>query len=143
MTNMGKRRTAFALASGFILGSTLAPVSAETAPEIVVLGSGQATEDVQVRDVRLEDGVVSGVVINNTGNELRDVKLLIRYDWLWKNEFSPGHDSPGRAIAYALQEDLPPGGQTSFVYHPESPLPQRPDGRFLTSVVVLGYTQFR
>ena len=142
MTNMRNWRTAFALASGFVFGNPLAPVSAETV-EIVVLGREQATEDVQVRDVRVEDGVVSGVVINNTGNELRDVKLLIRYDWLWKNEFSPGHDSPGRAIAYSVQEDLPPGGQARFAYHPEAPLPQRPDGRFLTSVVVLGYTQFR
>jgi len=143
MTNRRKRRTAFALASGFVLGNPLAPVSAETVPEIVVLGSEQATEEVQVRDVRVEDGVVSGVVTNNTGNELRDVRLLIRYDWLWKKEFSPGHDSPGRAIVYFVQEDIPPNGQAPFTYHPESPLQQRPDGRFLTSVVVLRYTQFR
>lgn len=143
MTNMRHWRTAFALASGFLLGNPLAPVSAETVPEIVILGSEQATEDVQVRDVREEDGAVSGVVINNTGNELRDVKLLIRYDWLWKNEFSPGHDSPGSAIVFSVQEDIPPGGQAPFAYQPESRLPQRPDGRFLTSVEVLGYTQFR
>lgn len=143
MTNITHWRTAFALASILVLGNPIAPVSAETVPEIVVMGSDQASEDVQVRDVRVEDGVVSGVVINNTGNELRDVKLLIRYDWLWKNEFSPGHDSPGRAVVHSVQEDLPPGGQARFAFQPESPLPQRPDGRFLTSVVVLGYTQFR
>ncbi len=131
--------TSLVLAAAVILSSLLGGSAwAET-----IVSRQQAAQDVLVRDVRAEDGAVSGVVVNNTGHEIQNVKLLVRYDWLWANEFSPGQDSPGRAIVHTLEEDIPPGGQVPFTYHPESPLPQRSDGRFLTSVVVLGYTQFR
>jgi hypothetical protein len=131
--------TILVLAVAVILGSLLGGSAwAET-----IVSPQQAAQDVLVSDVRAEDGAVSGVVVNNTGHEIQNVKLLVRYDWLWANEFSPGQDSPGRAIVHTIEEDIPPGGQVPFTYHPESPLPQRSDGRFQTSVVVLAYTQFR
>jgi hypothetical protein len=135
--------TAATLAAGVILlGIFLGPASAATVQPPIVLGTDELPSAVVVRDVHMEDGVVSGVAINNTGNQLKDVDLLIRYDWLWTNEFAPGPDSPGRAIVHTL-EDIPPGGEVPFTYFPESPLPDRSDGRFQTSVVVVGYTQFR
>jgi hypothetical protein len=130
--------TILVLAATVILSSRVGSAWAET-----IISRQQATQDVLVSDVRAEGGAVSGVVVNNTGHEIQNVKLLVRHDWLWANEFSPGQDSPGRAIVHTIEEDIPPGGQVPFTYHPESPLPQRADGRFQTSVVVLGYTQFR
>ena len=136
---MRQGHTSLVLAAAVILSSLLGGSAwAET-----IVPRQQAAQDVLVSDVRAEDGTVSGVVVNNTGHEIQNVKLLIRYDWLWANEFSPGQDSPGRAIVHTVEENIPPGGQVPFTYHPASPLPQRSDGRFLTSVVVLGYTQFR
>jgi hypothetical protein len=136
---MRQGHTSLVLAAAVILSSLLGGSAwAET-----IVSRQQAAQDVLVSDVRAEDGAVSGVVVNNTGHEIQNVKLLVRYDWLWANEFSPGQDSPGRAIVHTLEEDIPPGGQVPFTYHPESPLPQRSDGYFQTSVVVLGYTQFR
>jgi hypothetical protein len=136
---MRQGHTSLVLAAAVIVSSLLGGSAwAET-----IVSRHQAAQDVLVSDVRAEDGAVSGVVVNNTGHEIQNVKLLVRYDWLWANEFSPGQDSPGRAIVHTLEEDIPPGGQVPFTYHPESPLPQRSDGHFQTSVVVLGYTQFR
>jgi hypothetical protein len=135
---MMHRHTSLVLATAVILSSLVGSAWAET-----IIPRQQAAQDVLVRDVRVENGAVSGVVVNNTGHEIQNVKLLVRYDWLWANEFSPGQDSPGRAIVHTVEEDIPPGGQVPFTYHPESPLPQRSDGRFQTSVVVIGYTQFR
>jgi hypothetical protein len=136
---MRQGHTSLVLTAAVILSSLLGGSAwAET-----IVSRQQAAQDVLVRDVRAEDGAVSGIVVNNTGHEIQNVKLLVRHDWLWANEFSPGQDSPGRAIVHTLEEDIPPGGQVPFTYHSESPLPQRSDGRFLTSVVVLGYTQFR
>ena len=137
---MRQGHTSLVLAAAVILSSLLGGSAwAET-----IISRQQAAQDVLVSDVRAEeDGAVSGVVVNNTGHEIQNVKLLVRYDWLWANEFSPGQDSPGRAIVHTIEEDIPSGGQVPFTYHPESPLPQRSDGRFQTSVVVLGYTQFR
>jgi len=126
------------VAAAVILSSLVGSAWAET-----IISRQQAAQDVLVRDVRAEDGAVSGVVVNNTGHEIQNVKLLVRHDWLWANEFSPGQDNPGRAIVHTVEENIPPGGQVPFTYHPESPLPQRSDGRFQTSVVVVGYTQFR
>ncbi len=97
---------------------------------------------VSVRDVTAEDGTISGVVVNNSGRLLQNVELLIRYGWMWNNEFSPGDDEPSRAVYYTLPEEIPPGGSVPFTYRPELPLPHRADGRFITSVQVVGFTQF-
>lgn len=96
---------------------------------------------VVVRDVTVENGTVSGAVVNNSGRLLRDVKLQIRYDWLWNKEFTPGANSPSRAVYYSLPEEIPPGGSVPFTYRPELPLPHRTDGSFVTSVQVVGFTQ--
>jgi hypothetical protein len=102
----------------------------------------QVARSVVVRDVNVEDGTVSGVVVNNSDRRLRDVRLVIRYDWLWNKEFSPGDNSPGRAVYYTLPEEIPPGGRVAFTYRPEFPLPSRTDGRFMASARVVGFTQF-
>ena len=104
---MRQGHTILVLAAAVILSSLLGGSAwAET-----IVSRQQAAQDVLVSDVRAEDGAVSGVVVNNTGHEIQNVKLLVRYDWLWANEFSPGQDSPGRAIVHTIEEDIPPGGR--------------------------------
>lgn len=102
----------------------------------------ETAEYAVVRDIRTEDGIVSGVVVNNSGYRLQNVELLIRYGWLWQDEFSPGQNDPGRVVRYVVPEQIQPGAHVSFTYRPESPLPRRSDGRFVTSVVVVGFTKF-
>jgi hypothetical protein len=86
-------------------------------------------------------GNISGVLVNNSHKELRDVRLLIHHTWLWKNEMKPGDDSPGRVDYYTVRSELPPNGELDFKYRPDPPLPDRDDGRFETSVEVVGWTE--
>ncbi len=96
---------------------------------------------VVARDVTTRRGVVSGVLENHSRKRLRDVRLLFHHTWYWKDERHPGDDSPGRVDYYTLRTELPPGEEVEFSYRPEPPLPDRDDGRFGTTVEVVGWTE--
>ena len=116
--------------------STHSAFAAET------LTSGpEAAAAVSVTDVAAKDGTVSAVLVNRSQHVIKDVKLLIRHGWLWKNERHPGADSPGRAEYYVVHGQIPPGGSMPFTYRIDPPLPQRSDGRFSSSVEVVSFTE--
>jgi hypothetical protein len=94
-----------------------------------------------VRDVHLSDGVVSGVVANTSNQTLRDVKILVHLNWLWKDERHPGHDSLGRSQFITLDRTIPPGGTTVFTYKPSQPLSTTKEGRFEASAEIVGVTE--
>lgn len=86
------------------------------------------------------NGDVTGIVINKSDETMRDVKLLIRHTWHWKNEYRPGENNPGRAEYVTIDREIAPGERASFHYEPQPPLPERRDGHFETSASVVGYT---
>jgi hypothetical protein len=100
-------------------------------------------EGVSAERVRFAGGGVSGVVRNRTRYRLKSVQLLIRYNWLWYDEQHPGEDSPARAFVYTLVDEIPGNGELPFNYQPDTPLSQRPDGRYVPSVIVTGYTPYQ
>lgn len=100
-----------------------------------------AEEAVVVRNVIVTDGSVSGDLVNTSHHLVRDVRLLVRHTWLWANERSPGEDNPGRTAYATVHEDIPAGGSLPFTVRPDPPLPVRSDGRFETSVEVVGVTE--
>ena len=103
----------------------------------------ELSQKVVVRDLVVgDDGAVSGVLANTSGHRVQEVRLLIRYEWLWRDEFHPGSDSPGTASYYVVPEEIPPGGTVSFSYRPDPPLPRRSDGTFQTAVEVDGLLEF-
>ena len=106
-----------------------------------VLSKEQVSRVLVLNNVSAQDGVVSGEIRNNSSNTVRDVQLLIRYDWLWKNEFHPGKDDPGRSVYYNVPGEIPPGGTARFQYTPNPPLPKRTDGSFQVSVSVAGFAE--
>ena len=118
-----------------------APVAQGRSPDTLIAEEEQPSKVVAVRDVTTRDGVVHGVLVNRSNKTLRDVRLLFRHTWLWKNEMKPGDDSPGRVDYYTVRSELPPGGTVEFTYRPQPPLPDRDDGRFETSVEVVGWTE--
>ncbi|MGH9895655.1 MAG: hypothetical protein ACREA0_27460 [bacterium] len=73
MTNIRNCRVGGFLAAGAILSG--GPVAAASAgmmvTETVVSGSTQTAEKVLVKNVRMQDGIVSGVVVNRTPQELK------------------------------------------------------------------------
>ena len=106
-----------------------------------VLTKQEASRVLVLSNVSAQEGVVSGEIRNNSSNTVRDVQLLIRYEWLWKNEFHPGKDDPGRSVYYDVAGEIPPGGTARFQYTPNPPLLKRTDGSFQISVSVAGFTE--
>ena len=96
-----------------------------------------------MRDVRTDPELVSGVLVNLSDRTVYDVRLLVDRSWLWADERYPGaaEDDPGRAAVYTVPGEIPPGGQLPFAYRGGTSLPQRSDGRFETSVSVVGLEQ--
>ena len=98
---------------------------------------------VAVRDVRADSDQVSGVLVNLSSKRVHHVRILVTRSWLWADERHPGaaEDNPGRATVYTVPGEIPAGGQLPFTYRGTTPLPQRSDGRFETSVSVVGLDQ--
>lgn len=96
---------------------------------------------IAVENVKVQNGTVSGVAQNNSGNTLRDVQLFIRYTWLWNNEFHPGSKDPGTSSIYTLPKEIPPRGRLPFTFSPSPALPKVAGGQFVTSVSVAGFTE--
>src|SRR5437870_8092089 len=124
----------------------LAAWAARAANPVTVTGErvvppSHVAERVTVRDVRTHDDEVSGLVVNTSDRPIRDVQLLISYQWLWDNEVHPGEGGPGRAVFYTIPQEVPPGGQVAFTYRPDVALSERPDGRYMTTVSVAGFTE--
>jgi hypothetical protein len=106
-----------------------------------VLGGDESGRVVALRNLTVKDGTVSGDLANTSPRTLRDVQLLIRHTWLWKNEMHPGEDSASDAIYYTVEGDIPAGGTKPFTYRPASPLPSRSDGGYETTVSVAGFSE--
>ena len=105
--------------------------SSEAAGRVVSLRNVMSTEA----------GEVSGEVVNNSKQTLRDVRLQILYSWRWKNEYQPGKDDPGKAIYHVLEQEIPPGQTVRFKYEPSPPFASREDGQFDIGVKVVGFAQ--
>jgi len=88
-----------------------------------------------------EGGEVSGEIVNNSKQTLRDLQLQIIYSWRWKNETHPGKDDPGMARYHVLNREIPSGQTARFDYKPSPPLASREDGQFDISVKVVGFAQ--
>ena len=103
--------------------------------------SDQPPQEVSVRNVSVKDGTVSGEVVNSSPRTIRDVQLLIRYTWLWKNEMKPREDTRGDAVFQSVEGDIPAGGSKPFTYRPSSSMTPQADGRYEVTVKISGFTQ--
>lgn len=130
-------------------GAAAAPVVAEVRPRPLprgdIISSGtndQARAPVFVRSLAMtSDGTVTGELVNGTGHVVRDPEVLVRFEWLWADEFHPGSDNPGWTDTVTVRGDIPPGGRLPFVHTPAGALPQRADGRFEPQASVLSFTE--
>jgi hypothetical protein len=107
-----------------------------------VRSSEAAGRVVNLRNVMsTEAGKVSGEVVNNSKQTLRDVRLQILYSWRWKDETHPGKDDPGKGIYHVLKQDIPAGQIVRFNYEPSPPFAVREDGQFDISVMIAGFAE--
>jgi hypothetical protein len=125
--------------SAFLAGGL--GIQSERVLAATLIYQDQASQVVSIRNLSVKGDVVSGELVNNSSRTLRDVQLLIRFTWLWNNEMHPGADSPGDAVYYTVEGDIPPGGSKPFTYRPASPLPSRPDGHFEVAASVAGFAE--
>lgn len=110
----------------------------------VVQGDQRPRKTVTLTGVQFSpDGLLTANVVNRTGQLVRKVRLLIRYDWIWADERNPGEHSPGRSVYHEVDADIPAFGAVPIRFTPSPPLPTRSDGRFVPSVEVARYTQVR
>ncbi len=111
-----------------------------TAPAATLLADKSA-QVVTLRNVTTSENHVSGEVVNNSKQAVRDVQLQILYSWRWKNEFHPGKDDPGQGFYYSVEKEIAPGQSVPFTFKPTPLLPSRNDGQYEITASVAGYSQ--
>jgi len=98
-------------------------------------------QEVVVRHVAAGDDSVSGMVVNQSDDTVRDVRLLIRHSFVWGNEFHPGPDSPGESYFTTVRESIAPGASARFDFQMPALSTSDVPGHFDTSIDVVGYTE--
>ena len=105
-----------------------------------VVPSSEAAQTIVIKDLTVKDDSVSGTVVNKSSATVRGVGLLLRQEWLWKDERHPGTDSPGRAVPFTLAGDVAPNASAPFTFQTPR-LPQRSDGRFVMTTDVISFSE--
>lgn len=124
------------------LAATVSTASAQNGDPAKLLNHRELNALIDVRDLKTApDGTVTATLVNNASTIMRDVKLLVRYAWVWKNERHPGEDGPGRSLYVPVSGDIAAKASVPFSYTPSPPLPSRTDGNFVTTVSVQSFTQ--
>jgi hypothetical protein len=109
---------------------------------ISVLSPSEARHAPAVRNVMMRDNVITGEIVNQLPDRVRDVELLIRQIWHWDNELRPGANPPGEAVYHVVAAEIPSGAIERFTYE-LSPLPYRSDGYFETVVTVASFNEIQ
>jgi hypothetical protein len=102
--------------------------------------SPEVAQTVVIADLVVLENSVTGTAVNKSWATIRELKLALHQEWHWSDEHHPGFDSPGRVLAFTLEEDILPQTNASFRFV-TPPLPRRSDGRFVTSMHVTGFTE--
>jgi hypothetical protein len=115
-------------------------LAAATAPATTVeISDGDTDARVGLVDIALRGDVVVGTLINKSSDQIRDIRLLVDFEFLWKDELHPGEDSPGRSVVLTVPGTLEPNAKLAFELKPNPPIPARDDGRFQAKAHVMGY----
>jgi len=124
---------------GALLGILSLPLHGATATAAVV-SSSEAGRTIVINDLAVQDGSVSGTIVNKSSATVREVKLLLQQSWQWKDERHPGTDSPGRTLPFTLGGDVAPNTSARFTFQTPR-LPQRSDGQFVTTMDVISFSE--
>jgi len=96
----------FVLATAALAVLSIATI-AVTADKTVVVSGNEVSRIATLRNVSIKNGEVSGEVVNNSSDTLRDGGV--------------GKDDPGRTVYYTAAKEIPPGGSARFEYKPSPP----------------------
>ncbi len=123
----------------FLFFVNVQPSGAGTAE--TVISRSDAPRLVDVRDVTINGGVVSGEVVNRSSDVLRDVQLQIRSTLYWENERKPGEDTRGDVEYVTVSGPISPGGTARFTKRLGSESVSDTAGHLETQVSVAGFTR--
>ncbi len=132
-----RRSRSIGLLAAMACAVVLSPASALRGQTL--LSSEEAAKSVALEKVDVSPVGVSGIVVNKTPHTIRNVEVLVQYHWLWKNEFKPGTDSPGRTAVVRLNQELSPGQSAPFRHSLEAGA-DRKDGHFAPEVTIGAFT---
>jgi hypothetical protein len=117
------------------------PSAAAAQPAGSLTSEARAGALIAVRSVTASGDVVTGVVVNRSSQEVRDVQLVVTRAWLWRDEQNPGPINPGGSYYFTVAGPIAPGATTPFRF----PLPtvDAPAdlGSFETTAAVTGFTE--
>ncbi len=122
-----------------LLGVLSLPLHGATAASTVV-PSSEVARTIDIDNLTVHEGSVSGRLVNKSPARVRGVDLLLRQVWHWKDEFHPGTDSPGRTLPLTWSGDIAPNASAPFTFE-IPPLSARSDGYFDTTMEVTGFTE--
>jgi hypothetical protein len=124
------------------IAAALLQASVAGAQSEAVTTTGDLAGNVALRDVQVQDGLVSGSVANRSRNALRDVQLLVRHAWVWDDDRHPGAINPGTSSYVTVAGPIPPGGEAPFSFrYPSSAVESGAPGHFTTAVEAVGDTE--
>jgi len=133
-------KAALALAGMMVLAPAVLLPAPTLDAATAELSGDRVHDEVAVTEVARRGDSVTGMLVNRSGAEIRDIRLLIDMPFLWANETNPGDESPARSSILTVAGPLAPRGKLAFEFTPNPPLPERTDGRFADPQVhVLGY----
>ena len=109
------------------------------AGEAALVQPSEANTTAGISELTVGSTSVSGTLTNKSSATLREVHLVLRQEFQWKDEMNPGDTSPGRVLPYTLNANLAPNASIAFKFEFD-PLPERSDGHFTSSMEVTGFT---
>ena len=117
-------------------------LNAASAPADEVVSAARLQSQATVEDILYAPDHVSGQIINHGNKRLDNVQILVTYAWLWSDDRRTDEDAPGWSEFHTLAGAIAPNGSVAFSF-PHQPLQaQRDDGHFLSSVRIVGFTEF-
>ena len=131
---MRELRTLLCLtAAAWMAHAAVSPAGAQ------VIDRSRMASIARIDDLRVDDRTVSGVLVNQTGDALLNVRLFFEDRFLWTNEFRPGTDDPGESAVFTVST-VPPRSSVPFHFD-RPPRPERTDGHFEPQLTVIGLVQ--
>lgn len=85
---------------------------------------------------------MTGQITNHGSKRIENLRLLVSYGWLWNDDRRTDEVSPGWTELHTLPMAIEAGQSVPFSITHERPRPTRDDGQLLTTVKVLGFTEW-
>ncbi|MCC6706445.1 MAG: hypothetical protein IT492_02695 [Gammaproteobacteria bacterium] len=113
-----------------------------TAWAVNVVPADEVDAVITLEDVADTETGMTGTVTNHGDVPVTEIKVLVSYGWLWKDDRRTDEASPGWTETHTLPLRLEAGQSQPFALAHEQARPQRDDGELTMSYKVLGFTRW-